>query len=309
MFGSQVLEIAIGLIFIYLLLSLFASAINEMIASLFSLRGKNLISALKIMLENSDWVDKFYDDLHIKKLSIRPIMNKVGLKTPPSFISKETFSKTFLRLLKTGEQVESAIPSLKKGIEENFNHDSLKILKDFVEEAGENIEEFQQKLEDWYDEMMRQATEWYRSKVRFILFVVGVIIAISVNANTIQIVKKLSINPETRQALVNAAEQLHAQGKENVLPPENDNRDFKEKIDDLSAKANQVLELTSTYSVLGIGWGEENVGKIKNIWDVLFLAAGWLITAFAISLGAPFWYDMLGRVVSIRSAAKTKSGS
>ncbi len=309
MFGSQVLEIAIGLIFIYLLLSLFASAINEMIASLFSLRGKNLISALKIMLENSDWVDKFYDDPHIKKLSIRPIMNKVGLKTPPSFISKETFSKTFLRLLKTGEQVESAIPSLKKGIEENFNHDSLKILKDFVEEAGENIEEFQQKLEDWYDEMMRQATEWYRSKVRFILFVVGVIIAISVNANTIQIVKKLSINPETRQALVNAAEQLHAQGKENVLPPENDNRDFKEKIDDLSAKANQVLELTSTYSVLGIGWGEENVGKIKNIWDVLFLAAGWLITAFAISLGAPFWYDMLGRVVSIRSAAKTKSGS
>jgi hypothetical protein len=38
--------------------------------------------------------------------------------------------------------------------------------------------------------------------------------------------------------------------------------------------------------------------------DVLALLLGWLITAAAASLGAPFWFDMLKRVVSVRSAGK-----
>jgi len=42
MFGSEILEVVIGLIFIYLLLSLFATTIGEMIAKALSLRGRNL---------------------------------------------------------------------------------------------------------------------------------------------------------------------------------------------------------------------------------------------------------------------------
>ena len=51
MFGSEILEIAIGLIFIYMLLSLFASTINEIIAKLFSLRGRNLKKAINFMFD------------------------------------------------------------------------------------------------------------------------------------------------------------------------------------------------------------------------------------------------------------------
>jgi hypothetical protein len=31
---------------------------------------------------------------------------------------------------------------------------------------------------------------------------------------------------------------------------------------------------------------------------------GWILTILAVSLGAPFWFDMLNRVVAIRSAGK-----
>jgi hypothetical protein len=31
---------------------------------------------------------------------------------------------------------------------------------------------------------------------------------------------------------------------------------------------------------------------------------GWLMTAFAISLGAPFWFDLLNKVVGLRSTVK-----
>jgi len=42
MFGSEILEVAIGLAFVYLLLSLVCSVMNEWIAGVFSMRAKNL---------------------------------------------------------------------------------------------------------------------------------------------------------------------------------------------------------------------------------------------------------------------------
>jgi hypothetical protein len=31
---------------------------------------------------------------------------------------------------------------------------------------------------------------------------------------------------------------------------------------------------------------------------------GWLITALAVSLGAPFWFDMLNKFIVVRSTVK-----
>ena len=47
-----------------------------------------------------------------------------------------------------------------------------------------------------------------------------------------------------------------------------------------------------------IGWGE-----IKGGWlDWLKRVFGWLITTAAVSLGAPFWFDLLGKVANLRGA-------
>jgi len=36
---------------------------------------------------------------------------------------------------------------------------------------------------------------------------------------------------------------------------------------------------------------------------------GWLITALAISLGAPFWFDLLNKLMTLRGSIKTKDAS
>ncbi|MBK7407801.1 MAG: hypothetical protein IPJ40_06805 [Saprospirales bacterium] len=41
----------------------------------------------------------------------------------------------------------------------------------------------------------------------------------------------------------------------------------------------------------------------------LHKAFGWLVTAIAISLGAPFWFDMLRKMVNIRSSGKAVDGN
>lgn len=46
-------------------------------------------------------------------------------------------------------------------------------------------------------------------------------------------------------------------------------------------------------------------GQWRQSWDTLsYHLLGWLITAFAATLGAPFWFDTLNKIMSIRSAGK-----
>lgn len=43
-----------------------------------------------------------------------------------------------------------------------------------------------------------------------------------------------------------------------------------------------------------------------NAWEVLI---GWILTAIAISLGAPFWFDILNKFMVIRSTVKPQEKS
>ena len=54
MFNSVILEIVIGLIFIYLLYSLLATVVQEIISTKFSLRAKILENAVSRMLEDGN---------------------------------------------------------------------------------------------------------------------------------------------------------------------------------------------------------------------------------------------------------------
>ena len=54
MFGSQVLEVVIGLTMIFLVLSIGCSGFKEVLASILSLRSKTLVEAIRNMLKNGD---------------------------------------------------------------------------------------------------------------------------------------------------------------------------------------------------------------------------------------------------------------
>jgi hypothetical protein len=59
-----------------------------------------------------------------------------------------------------------------------------------------------------------------------------------------------------------------------------------------------LIDPDSTYK------GQKPAGALKNpeFWAKLL---GLLLTGIAISLGAPFWFDLLNKVVSIRSAGRS----
>jgi hypothetical protein len=57
---------------------------------------------------------------------------------------------------------------------------------------------------------------------------------------------------------------------------------------------------------------QKNSNRLKNAWNnrgalglfSLYSVFGWLITIFALSMGAPFWFDLLGQIASLRSSVK-----
>ncbi|TMC95389.1 MAG: hypothetical protein E6J11_13730, partial [Chloroflexi bacterium] len=78
MFGSYVLEVAIGLVFVYMLVSLLCSTINEqVIARFFNLRANTLEAGIKNMLAAigtpggalDTVVEQVYENPRIKALS------------------------------------------------------------------------------------------------------------------------------------------------------------------------------------------------------------------------------------------------
>jgi hypothetical protein len=54
-----------------------------------------------------------------------------------------------------------------------------------------------------------------------------------------------------------------------------------------------------------VGWSKEGSRKLPdNFADACQKLAGILLTTFALSLGAPFWFDSLNKVINLRSAGK-----
>jgi hypothetical protein len=64
MFGSTILDVAIAIVFIYLLVRLVISAINELIAALLKSRAKNLVKGIQALLQDpsqTGWVARLYE--------------------------------------------------------------------------------------------------------------------------------------------------------------------------------------------------------------------------------------------------------
>jgi hypothetical protein len=347
MLGSQTLEVVIGLIFIFLLLSLLATAVNELIMSFFSFRGKDLEKAIKIMLDDTVNPapsgagggparvvsgEAFYNMPLISKFAKR------GKNNQPSYLSRTNFSRALLILLSDGNQDHINLADIRKTIQNMPEGDTKRILLAYLKDAGDSLARFRAYLETWYDEMMDRASGWYKRRVQYWLVGIGFVLALLFNADPFVITKRLAADPEARKNLVAMADAYRQQlvlvtdssglGSERhvrrMLNPTKDPRlealliKYSTSAQDsllvanlyanqkqIAALANEDLAAAST--VVGMGWGEANLMPAglepgqKAYWLGSKLV-GLLITALAVSLGAPFWFDLLNKVMNIRGA-------
>jgi hypothetical protein len=342
MFGSDVIGIAVGLIFIYLILSLFVTVIGEFIASIWKFRSKNLLAGIKVMLESNASTkdgtagtpdgepsdDTLYNlfvehgvfkilgggEVQRKKSGNNKKGGKEDGKGKPSYLAGSTFSAVLIDVLsksKDSGEVKAKIEGLPRG-------DTKDTLLMLYNDVDGDITAFKAKLENWFDTMMDRVSGWYKRKSKIVTFCIAAVVTMAVNADTIFIVNKLSSDPEARASLEKLATNLvesEDYQKAIGLDPEDGTAtgdvqvtdsivaEFKALLVRMDSVSNQLSKIES---IVGIGWSKEVVcckdGCCDCVLSWLIRIGGWLLTILAISLGAPFWFDILKRIINIRGA-------
>ena len=310
MFNSGILDVAISLIFIYLLLSLVCTAINEAIEGYLKKRSATLEEGIRELLNDSDGTGlakAVYNHPLIYSLFRGEYQPKVTKKNLPSYIPTKNFAAALTNIILTDcNAPDSSIASLKQAIANMPEGKAKGALAALVEDAGDNINKARKNIEDWYDSGMDRVSGWYKRHVQKITLAVAFLSAIIINVDTINIATRISYDATMRESLVAAATEYAKAGSTGqsaslqtvaLAPGDCTTMDTPECR--VQRNLDQIKKLG-----LPIGWQKDALPDPITFSYIISKILGLALTAFAVSLGAPFWFDMLNKVMVIRSTVK-----
>lgn len=297
MLFSPAVDTSIGLMMVYLTLSLICTSINEAIAGILRLRARNMFNEVSRVLGDATVRDAFW-----KNSLIRSLSRGEGLwnfRTPPTLVPAVTRMKApsyldrrdfALALIEALRGIDGSASDDKQAL--NFAALAEKIDKNSLLahlptalgiDATSTIEETKKALGDWFDQVMERASGVYKRWMSLLSFLVALALTVAMNADTLQIARTFWQDDGVRAAVVETAMRL----------PNKPSPDAPPTLPELA----QVKDLLP----LPLGWSmPEPLGGVPTAF--LPKVLGLLLTAFAVTLGAPFWFDLLSRFVALRNS-------
>ena len=306
------------------------------------------------------------------------------LSPDPAYLSADKFSDIMIDIL--GKQMNDRLKSgpilmldIKKNLDnliQSPNSELKDILTIYIGQANGDLLRFRWLIELWYNDQMNRLVGWYKRQTSYLLFVIGLFLAISFNIDSVEIAHRLENNPDLANRLSDGATAYISNFKGNDF----DATKTSKKLDTLYNR-----NLNESVSIVGLGWKNygqpidslkdaldwqlvQLIDKIKQCDSVYckqldllvpsrrFAAAvikdslkkidedytvylkrhdtkiisiktsmeisfcqkfkyvlqsligikllGVIITALGISFGAQFWFDLLTKLVNLRSAGK-----
>jgi hypothetical protein len=290
------LDVAIGLSFVYFVLSLVCSALNESVAAITARRAKFLREGLRTLLDAdhgppSGALRQLYDHPLIKNMTRKPERFGRRLRERyPSYLPSRTFAAALLDFPKDGKVDPQR--SLADSIAAVQNAEVRRALEALLRAGGDDAASFRHRVEQWYDDAMERVSGWYRRRVQIWLWAFAILVSVLLNADTLMVGETLWTRPATRAAVVAAAQKAVDQGASSESSSQQ--------------AVQRVKDLERTNLPLGWHFGKGSKNDPRKVpgpftaWAAKLL--GLLLTASALTLGAPFWFDALSRIARIRSS-------
>lgn len=291
---NSVLDVAIGMSFIFFVLAVFATAISEAIAAILQTRSKSLEGWLTDNLANPDAtgedaqkakeiVAAFYRFPAVNGLT----RNGRGKSKKPSYIPSEHAITALVGVgagyipdVQEADRVAKvSMDEIKDAIEKLPDSPIRGALLSAWNRAGGDVSVFRATAERWFDDAMDRLSGWYKRRLQLCLWVFGFLIACAVNADAFHMAQTLYKDPTVRQIVA-----AQAQSVKGATP-------------DPGTAAHYIANLP-----LPLGWGKDAGGNAPPVASWAFLAKlfGLLLTSAAVAMGAPFWFDTLTRLGSLR---------
>ena len=188
-----------------------------------------------------------------------------------------------------------------------------------LDQSADDLAQARLNIERWFNGTMDRASGWYKRRTQVILFLLGLGIAVGMNIDAIHVMRRLTADKTFREVVVKEAADVASLAS---AAPSTQNERL--------ANARQALEKVA----MPIGWRgwapPPNQATTQGIagalplprqlcltvdatpcqrseWlasDWWIVLCGWLVTAFAVMLGAPFWFDVLNKFMVVRSTVK-----
>ncbi|WP_243358351.1 hypothetical protein [Fundidesulfovibrio terrae] len=328
MFNSATLETIVGLLFVFLLLSLICSTLNELALNFLSLRANNLDAGLRelfdagqgtnsalgvlwkssrnlkaslcnrmradstgqpVQSEPPGLLDNFYTHPLIFSLYQGSYDDAKALTNNlPSYIPSNSFVMAFMdNVLKgtgDGQAPPMTFPNFKAAVDKITDNDTVKgALQVLMEDAAGDMDKLKVNIAGWYDSTMDRASGWYKRQAQYTALVMSLLIVVLTNADTLGICRSLSMDQSLRPA-------LNTQIQDLVKPAPGATPE---------AQLAKFLD-SGIMAKLPLGWNSDDPRLVPDApRDWATKAVGWLITILAVSLGAPFWFQVLQQVIRL----------
>ncbi|MFO0889882.1 MAG: hypothetical protein U0790_12165 [Isosphaeraceae bacterium] len=206
-------------------------------------------------------------------------------------------------------------------------------LRTLMNEQGEDLEKVRQNTERWFNDTMDRVSVWYKRNTQIVIFVIALGLSFSMNADTLVIGNRLAQDPALRMLAATAARDViggtpgdasrtgpggatsgpgAATGRPTTVggsQPPPDGSPAGSQPRQFTEEERRRIEGALDQLRLPIGWDRREVdrlvasfglGREAGWTDAMSKLAGLLITTLALTMGAPFWYDVLSKFVSIQ---------
>lgn len=276
-----------------------------------------------------------YDPSRLKKSTLQRWFNDTDAmhmplsarRNLPSYIPSDQFAKALMDIVGRGPaSVDGEDPPQLLTLEQLRERAAAlrstvlrRVLLTAIDHADGNLKQATDNLQHWFDSAMDRASGWYKRRTQTILFILGLSAAAILNVDSLYIMGRLTADKTFREAVLNAAAKAQDPAAANAAAQ-----------DGLRVAQQARKELNDIG--MPMGWAEDknwpmelrpiqfqacdpktvpNCASMKmpSLYSVVRLLLGWLISAFAVMLGAPFWFDVLNKFMVVRSTVKPREKS
>ena len=362
--SSAIIDLAIGLTFVFGVTAALSSALTELIARFIGLRGAYLLTGLRELVNNSgtsvvlggaasDYAKTrelmespeepekptsmtsallgspilrsqgMVGQVSSRKLTVKPASSTTGRlpkmeaegragskwsarRSLPAYISAQSFAEAVLDLVIPNAAGDTLMDTVVTNIK-NLPESALKAsLLGLAANANKDLGNFRSAVERWYDDHMDRVSGWYKRYTAVITLVIGGLLVLLLNINTLTIARTLYTQSAVNQAVSTVA------AKAVNCPPGQSGQNCLTTLEEQLASA--------ATAGLPIGWGTVRDCQVPGVkcgwWEkrgiisrqgssvaqVLLVLAGFLITIIALVPGARFWFGLLSKLGTLRSS-------
>jgi hypothetical protein len=336
---NAVLDVAAGLVLMYLTLSLLCTTLNELISSALSFRPTALKRGIDQLIDDPNLKALFYNHGLIDGSRVAAAGGAVApTPAPPAAVSDQHaqaaaadpqapapppaakpgwFARLFhpaphpsylasrdvaMALVGSLGDKTSAVPAtadVKKTVTDMKDSNIRDVLLSCLAEAGDDMGKLRNNVAMWFDGAMDRLSGSYRRDMQRVSFVVGLFVAILFNADTFHVAVVLWQNPTLAGAMAGNGASFVASKPDLANLDLPDNPSCVKPPDGATDEARQAYKLC-LIDAQALAFPLGWAGVPQWGFGMMWKTLGLLVTTFALMMGAPFWFDVLSKFVNLR---------